>query len=107
MLMLHSYTLIHIFRLKKRLSINHFGMEKILVKVLQKQKLLRLKNLIISQKNCLCPKNCPKSFQITLCRPACCYFKSDNLQYNTMERWINRTIVPPSDGPRFILIDWE
>ena len=33
--------------------------------------------------------------------------KSDNLQYNTMERWIDGTIVPPSDGPRFILIDWE
>ena len=30
--------------------------------------------------------------------------KSDNLQYNTMERWIDGTIVPPSDGPMFILI---
>ena len=26
--------------------------------------------------------------------------KSDNIQYNTMERWIDGTIVPPSDGPR-------
>ena len=33
--------------------------------------------------------------------------KSNNLQYNTMEKWIDGTIVTPSDGPRFILIDWE
>ena len=35
------------------------------------------------------------------------FLKSDNLQYNTMERWIDGKIVLPSDGPRFILIDWE
>ena len=34
-------------------------------------------------------------------------YKSDNLQYNTMERWIDGMIVPPAYGPRFILIDWE
>ena len=32
--------------------------------------------------------------------------KSDNLQYNTVGRWVDGTIVPPSDGPMFILIDW-
>ena len=63
MLMLHSYTLIHIFRLKKRLSINHFGMGKIFVKVLQKQKLLRLQNLIISQKIACAPKIARKLFK--------------------------------------------
>ena len=35
------------------------------------------------------------------------YMKSDNLRYNMMERWINGSIVPPSDGPMFILIEWE
>ena len=33
--------------------------------------------------------------------------KSVHLQYNTMEQWIDGTIVPPLYGPRFILIDWE
>ena len=33
--------------------------------------------------------------------------KSDNLQYNKVGRWVNRTIVQLSDGPMFILIDWE
>ena len=33
--------------------------------------------------------------------------KSDNLQYNTVGRWVDGTIVPPSDGTMFILIDWE
>jgi hypothetical protein len=33
--------------------------------------------------------------------------KSVNLQYNTVERRVDGTIVPPSDGPMFILIDWE
>ena len=33
--------------------------------------------------------------------------KSDNLQYNTVGQWVHGTIVPPSDGPMFILIDWE
>ena len=31
--------------------------------------------------------------------------KFDNLQYNTVGRWVNGTM--PSDGPMFILIDWE
>ena len=34
-------------------------------------------------------------------------YKSVNLQYNTMWRWADGTIVPPSDGPMFILIDLE
>ena len=33
--------------------------------------------------------------------------KSNNLQYNTVGRWVDRTIVPLSDCPMFILIDWE
>ena len=33
--------------------------------------------------------------------------KFDNLQYNTVGRWVDGTIVPPSDGPMFILVDWE
>ena len=33
--------------------------------------------------------------------------KSDNPQYNTVGQWVDGTIVPPSDGPMFILIDWE
>ena len=33
--------------------------------------------------------------------------KSDNLQYNTVGRCVDRTIIPPPDGPMFILIDWE
>ena len=33
--------------------------------------------------------------------------KSDNLQYNTVGRWVDGTIVPPSDGPMFTLMDWE
>ena len=33
--------------------------------------------------------------------------KSDNLQYNTEGQWVDRTIVIPSDGSMFILIDWE
>ena len=33
--------------------------------------------------------------------------KSNNLKYNTMERWINGSIIPPLDGPMFILIEWE
>ena len=33
--------------------------------------------------------------------------KTNNLQYNTVGRWVDGTIVPSSDGPMFILIDWE
>ena len=33
--------------------------------------------------------------------------KSDNLQYNTVGWLDDVMIVPPSDGPMFILIDWE
>ena len=33
--------------------------------------------------------------------------KSDNLQYSMMGRWDDNMIVPQSDGPSFILIDWE
>jgi hypothetical protein len=33
--------------------------------------------------------------------------KSVNLQYNKVERRVDETIVPPSDGPMSILIDWE
>ena len=33
--------------------------------------------------------------------------KSDNLQYNTVERWVAGTTVSPFIGPMFILIDWE
>ena len=32
--------------------------------------------------------------------------KSDNLQY-MLGCWVDGTIVPPSDGPIIILIDWE
>jgi hypothetical protein len=33
--------------------------------------------------------------------------KSNNLQYNTVRRWVDGTIILPSDGPMFILITWE
>ena len=33
--------------------------------------------------------------------------KYDNLQYAMVGRWVDGTIVLPSDGPMFILIDWE
>ena len=35
------------------------------------------------------------------------HLKSDNLQYDMVGRWVDGTIVLPSDGPMFILIDWE
>ena len=43
------------------------------------------------------------------CNPAIhpTYMKSDNLLYNTIGRWDDRTIVPPFDGPIIILIDLE
>ena len=31
--------------------------------------------------------------------------KSDKFQYNTVRRWVDGTIILPSDGPTFILID--
>ena len=31
--------------------------------------------------------------------------KSDNLQYNTLGRWVDRRIDQASDGPSIILID--
>ena len=31
----------------------------------------------------------------------------DNLQCNAMEQWVDIMIIPPSDGPMFILIDWN
>ena len=34
-------------------------------------------------------------------------YKSDNLLYNTVGRWVDGTIVPPSDGPMFISINWD
>ena len=33
--------------------------------------------------------------------------KSVNLQFNTVGRRDDNMIVPPSDGPMFILINWE
>ena len=33
------------------------------------------------------------------------YQKSDNLQYNTLGRWVDRLIDQASDGPSNILID--
>ena len=33
------------------------------------------------------------------------YLKSDNLQYNTLGRWVDRLINQLSDGPSIILID--
>ena len=33
--------------------------------------------------------------------------KSDNVQYNKVGRWDDGMIILPSDGPTFILIDWE
>ena len=33
--------------------------------------------------------------------------KSDNLQYNTVGRWVDGMLVLLSDGPTFILIDWD
>ena len=33
--------------------------------------------------------------------------KSDNLQYNTLGRWVDRLINQASDGPSIILIDWK
>ena len=33
--------------------------------------------------------------------------KFDNLQYNTVGRWVDGMIIPPSDGPMFILIDFD
>ena len=32
---------------------------------------------------------------------------SDSLQYNMVGRWNDNMIVPPSDGPMLIVIDWE
>ena len=34
-------------------------------------------------------------------------YKSVNLQFNTVGRWDDDMIVPLSDGPRIIWIDWE
>ena len=34
-------------------------------------------------------------------------YKSDNLQYNTVGRWVDGTMDLPSDGPMFNLINWE
>ena len=34
-------------------------------------------------------------------------YKYNNLQYNTVGRWSDGMIIPLSDGPMFILIDWE
>ena len=31
----------------------------------------------------------------------------DNLQYNTLGRWVNRLIDQASDGHSIILIDWK
>ena len=45
-------------------------------------------------------------FQFQLLAPAICY-KSVNLRYITVGRLDDDMIVPPSDGPMFILIDWE
>jgi hypothetical protein len=36
-----------------------------------------------------------------------CSLKSLNLQYNAVERRVDETLVPLSDDPMFILIDWE
>ena len=33
--------------------------------------------------------------------------KSDNLQYDMLGRWVDGTIVPPSNGAIIILINWE
>ena len=33
------------------------------------------------------------------------HLKSDNLQYNTLGRWVDRLIDQASDGPSIILID--
>ena len=33
--------------------------------------------------------------------------KSDNLQFNMLDCWVDWTSIPPSDGPIIILIDWE
>ena len=33
--------------------------------------------------------------------------KFDNLKYNTVVRWDNGMILPPYDGPMFILMDSE
>ena len=33
--------------------------------------------------------------------------KSNNFQYNTVGRWDDGMIDPLSDGPMFILTDWE
>ena len=33
--------------------------------------------------------------------------KSNNLQYNMVGQWVDGTIILLSDGPMFILIDWE
>ena len=33
--------------------------------------------------------------------------KSDNLQFNSLGRWVVRLIVQVSDGPSIILIDWK
>ena len=36
-----------------------------------------------------------------------CNVKSVNLQFNTVGRWDDDMIIPPSDGPMNIWIDWE
>ena len=35
------------------------------------------------------------------------YQNSDNLQYNTLGRWVDRLIDQASDGSSIILIDWK
>ena len=35
------------------------------------------------------------------------YLKSVNLWFNTVGQRDDDMIVPPSDGPMFILVDWE
>ena len=54
------------------------------------------KTMVLPLKNHLLQK----AFYISL-------LKSDNIQYNMVGPSDNGTIVPLSDGPMFILIDWE
>ena len=53
--------------------------------------------------------NCREVFFWPLCwsNIASSNQKSDNLQYNTIRRWDDGMIIPPSDGPIIILIDWK
>ena len=53
---------------------------------------------------CIPPLTCRYEKVVTIAKCGKKEVKSDNLQYNTVGRWYDGMIVPPPDGPMFILI---